>query len=302
MASCPYLIFLPNSFNVFINPQIDCVFKAILGADENKPALLSFLNGIIKPQFPITDVIIINPYNEKEFIGDKLSIVDIKAKDETGRLFQIEIQMATHAHLTTRMLYTWSDIYASQLQSGGQFDELNPVISIWLLTENVFGSKGAYHHAFQIADIKEKKILNDHCAIHVIELEKWQKSADQHTKEPLPTEDQWIYFFKEAKNWTELPDELTTPELKLAMTTLQRFSEKEKAYHLYQARQNFIREERTKQAALEKALKERADAIRMKEKERRAKEEERRAKEEERQEKERLLALLKKSGIDPHQN
>ncbi|MCP4113674.1 MAG: hypothetical protein GY749_50470, partial [Desulfobacteraceae bacterium] len=34
----------------------------------------------------ITEVVIMNPYNEREFQTDKLSIVDIKAKDETDNL------------------------------------------------------------------------------------------------------------------------------------------------------------------------------------------------------------------------
>ena len=70
-----------------INPQVDCVFKAILGADDNKALLINFLNGIVTPQSPIVSVEILNPYNEKETISDKLSIVDVKARDYQGRLF-----------------------------------------------------------------------------------------------------------------------------------------------------------------------------------------------------------------------
>ncbi|MCP5209162.1 MAG: hypothetical protein H7A01_18385 [Hahellaceae bacterium] len=97
------------------------------------------------------------------------------------------------------------------------------------------------------------------------------------------------------------------------MATLQRFSEKEQAYHLYQARENAIREEKTQQALLEEALAKHAEAVRKQEEERRAKEAalanqevERKAKEEERgakevaiREQDRLRELLKKSGIDP---
>ena len=90
--------------------------KALLGSENNKPVLISFLNSIIKPVRPIATVEILNPYNDREFIGDKLTIVDIKARDEQNRLYQIEIQLALFPHLPARMLYTWSDIYSSQLQ------------------------------------------------------------------------------------------------------------------------------------------------------------------------------------------
>ena len=62
-----------------IRPTVDCVFKAILGSNENKPLLINFLNavlGLMNGQ-AIKDVVILNPYNEKEFQDDKLSIIDV---------------------------------------------------------------------------------------------------------------------------------------------------------------------------------------------------------------------------------
>ncbi len=83
---------------------------------------------------------------------------------------------------------------------------------------------------------------------------------------------------KEAENWKELPEIINTPEMRQAMAVLERFSEKEADYHLYQARQNALREEKTRQKLLEEALR---------------REEEAEAKEK------RLREILKKAGIDP---
>jgi len=60
-----------------IDPTIDCVFKAILGSNEHINLLLNFLNAICKDdlQSPIQDLTIVNPYNAKIFLNDKLSIV-----------------------------------------------------------------------------------------------------------------------------------------------------------------------------------------------------------------------------------
>lgn len=76
-----------------IDPKIDCVFKVLLGTDRNRRLLIHFLNAILAGEFtaPIIEVEILNPYNEREFLNDKLSIVDVKARDRTGRLYQIEI-------------------------------------------------------------------------------------------------------------------------------------------------------------------------------------------------------------------
>ena len=55
---------------------------------------MHFLNAILADDLvaPISEVEILNPYNDKEFLDDKLSVVDVKAKDSGGRLYQIEIQ------------------------------------------------------------------------------------------------------------------------------------------------------------------------------------------------------------------
>ena len=69
------------------------------------------------------------------------------------------------------------------------------------------------------------------------------------------------------------------------MAVLERFSEKEVNYHLYQARQNAIREEQTRQQLLEEALRDKEEALR--------------DKEEAESRENRLREKLKKAGIDP---
>jgi predicted transposase/invertase (TIGR01784 family) len=66
-----------------IDPKIDCVFKSILGNESNRNLLLHFLNAVLASELKsqITYIEILNPYNEKEHLDDKLSIVDVKAKD-----------------------------------------------------------------------------------------------------------------------------------------------------------------------------------------------------------------------------
>ena len=73
------------------------------------------------------------------------------------------------------------------------------------------------------------------------------------------------------------------------MAVLERFSEKEADYHLYQARQNAIREEQTRQMLLEEALRDKEEALRDKE------EAIKKAEETEKS----LREILKNAGIDP---
>jgi hypothetical protein len=98
--------------------------------------------------------------------------------------------------------------------------------------------------------------LTDNCSIHVFELAKWQ------LPDMLQAHDFWLYFFKEGKHFDALPDILATvPELRLAMKTLEQFSEQEAEYHLYQSRQDAIRVQLTQEAEFEdlRVLKEQAE-------------------------------------------
>ncbi len=125
--------------------------RPLLGADENSGLLIHFLNAVLLTDLdePITSVKIVNPYNEREFLNDKLSVVDVKAKDSRDRQFQIEIQISVHQHLQARMLYTWADLYTQQMKSGDSYNKLQPTYSIWLLNGNMFDDT-AYWHEFQM--------------------------------------------------------------------------------------------------------------------------------------------------------
>ena len=139
-----------------IDPKIDCVFKALLGAENNRNLLVHFLNAIISSDLsaPIDAVEILNPYNEKEFLEDKLSIVNVKARDAQGSIYQIEIQLVSYANLPERILYNWADIYSQQLQSGDHFRALRPTYSIWLLADNLIENDTDYVHTYKIRDNK----------------------------------------------------------------------------------------------------------------------------------------------------
>ena len=82
------------------------------------------------------------------------------------------------------------------------------------------------------------------------------------------------------------------------MSTLRQFSEKERDYDAYQARQNYLRQQRTIQFERDELEQELNEERKAKEFERKEKEAERSAKEEALAEIERLKALLAKNNLD----
>jgi len=233
-----------------IDPKIDCVFKALLGSEENRNLLIHFLNAFLAQDLiePLVWVEILNPYNDKEFLSDKLSIVDVKARDSHDRLYQIEIQLTSYGHLPARIIYNWADIYSQQLKSGQDYLQLRPTYSIWLLAENLISDDNETVHHYKMRD-EQGNTLTQHGGIWLLELKKFNANH-------IETEDQrWLKFFREGEQLNDeaLPDWMITREMKQAMSTLSTFSEKDQHYYQYQARQEYLREQRTIQHELEQA-------------------------------------------------
>ncbi len=231
-----------------IDPKIDCVFKALLGSEENRNLLIHFLNTFLAQELtePLVWVDILNPYNDKEFLSDKLSIVDVKAKDRHEQVYQIEIQLTSYCHLPLRIVYNWADIYSQQLKSGDDYGQLKPTYAIWLLAENLLTGDNDYSHHYKLRD-DQGRTFTQHGGIWLLELNKFNTSHIDSEEE------RWLMFFKEGEqlNDSALPDWMTTQEMKQAMNTLTTFSEKEVQYHQYQSRQEYLREQRTIQLELE---------------------------------------------------
>jgi predicted transposase/invertase (TIGR01784 family) len=76
--------------------MVDFAFQKTFGSIENKICLISLLNAILDLPNPLVDVTLESPFNLKDFDEDKLSIVDVKARDEQGAIFHIEIQLSNN--------------------------------------------------------------------------------------------------------------------------------------------------------------------------------------------------------------
>jgi predicted transposase/invertase (TIGR01784 family) len=266
-----------------IDPKVDCVFKTLLGSDDRRDLLIHFLNALLGDELlaPVTAVEILNPYNERETLDDKLTVVDVKARDAAHRRFQIEIQLLVFPDLSPRILYTWADLYRQQLRRGQDYSELQPTYAIWLLDQTLFTDRLEYAHRFRMSD-EEGRLLIDHGSIHVYELNKLPPERVETAA------DRWLKFLLEGERLApdRLPDWMQSPIMRQAMSTLSAFSEKERDYHRYQSRQEALRVQRAIQRTLEEAHAKAEEANAKAEAERQAKEAERQAKEAERQAKE----------------
>lgn len=179
-----------------IRPTVDFAFKMLFGNTEHTDILIDMLNAVLRPDCPIEEVEILNPINDKAFEDDKLSVVDVKARDAQGNWYVIEVQTTLPAGLQNRLAYYTSGLYYGQLRSGKGYVSLRPAISICFLTQSLFPDVLAGNLQFGLYDNEHKLSFGDQIQIHLIELPKYN-IAEADLADAAEIE-KWIFFLKSA--------------------------------------------------------------------------------------------------------
>jgi predicted transposase/invertase (TIGR01784 family) len=236
-----------------ISPLVDFAFKLVLGSPEHSGITIHFLNSILVDQPRITQVEILNPFLGKEFDDDKLSILDIRATDEHGRLLNIEMQTSLPAGMAQRLTYYVSSLYVGQLSEGQEYYELRPAISICVLSQAMFAKPPALHLDFRLREVSANLALTDDLQIHLLQLNHLQVTAE-NVYDASPAE-RWAFFLQNADklNSTEISRLFQDQEFSEAAGVLEMISRTPEQLMAYNARLKFQRDEvaRILQARLE---------------------------------------------------
>ncbi len=219
-----------------INPKIDLVFKKLFGTANNIELLKSLANSILPKEEQVVKLELKNPYNPSDYLSGKITYLDIKATDEKGRWYDIEIQLAPYDFVGMRVLYYWTKKFDAQLKSGRAYNDLRKTIVISLINFNYFKDpkgKKRFHRRIGLCDLDTKNLYKqtDGLELIFVELKKFKKELPEiHT-----TLERWITFLNKASEYTDnkLPPELSDDhEIKKAMKELEKmyFNEKEQQH------------------------------------------------------------------------
>jgi predicted transposase/invertase (TIGR01784 family) len=197
----------------FVDITNDIAFRKIFGNDSKKKSLISFLNAVLDlpENEQIIDVEITNPYQLGKLSGGKSTIVDVKAKDEKGNIFIVEMQIAEFDFFHKRILYYTSQSYVSQIDRGINYDKLRPVYFIGILEFEIAQSKH-YHSRHKVLDVETREQIIQDVEFNFIELPKFNKTINQLES----SIDQWTFFIKNAENLTLIPESIDDEGLKEA--------------------------------------------------------------------------------------
>jgi len=198
----------------------------------------------------IESVEIENPFNVANFANQKTSIVDVKAKDEKGKTYDIEMQLVDAMGFTDRVLYYWSKIYSSMLNRGDIYEQLRPVISIVVTRFELFPQLTDLHNVFTLSAEKDPAVLfSDQIEIHSLELidtklERLVREAEDLHGNQFQLQN-WMEYLRNGNRKTEAEmDTLicTTPGLGETHARYTQFTEDDELRELAFAREKYERD------------------------------------------------------------
>ena len=224
-----------------INPRVDIAFKKIFGTESNKDLLVSLINSIVDEEDQVVDVTLMNPYNQKNFKKDKLSILDIKAEGSTGKKFNIEIQITDEADYDKRALYYWAKLYTEQLKESQEYSSLKKVIGIHILNFTSIPEAQKYHNAFHITEKETGLKYYNELELHTIELKKFGDIGSK-IQNAL---DMWSAFLTKPELFVEaeLPQSLDASPIKKALKVLKVMSFSDEERRVYEGQLKWLRVE-----------------------------------------------------------
>ncbi len=203
------------SIDSSINLRNDVIFRAIFGYEKNEKLLISLLNAILglTGDKKIVSLTFLNAFNIKEYLKDKLTILDVKAVDGTGVRFDVEMQVAPDKSYLQRIMYYLDRLFTEQLKQGDPYEKLCKAISISILDFIFFEEEGELHNIYRFLNVKSKRELTDLKELQFIELPKFKKDKP---KRDMSKFEKWLLALKfgeiYASDLENLPEELKEEE------------------------------------------------------------------------------------------
>lgn len=186
----------------FLNPTTDYAFKKIFGSAESGDILLSFLNAILGFASPyrLASVQIQDPYLAPRIKGMKDSFVDVRATDEQGKQYVIEMQILPVTSFEQRILFNACKAYAGQIAKGEDYRLLNDVIALTITDFVMFDQHPDIVSKFKLRDESGREYSDD-LELIFVELPKFVKLENQLGD----MFDKWCYFLRHATSLRDIP-------------------------------------------------------------------------------------------------
>jgi predicted transposase/invertase (TIGR01784 family) len=156
----------------------DYLFYKIMGEKGDEVQLLGFLNAVLgkngKNRFTAVKIIE-NKYLSPEVIGDKGSILDVRAVLQGKAKVNIEVQVRNEHNMDRRSLFYWSREYSGSLKRGQDYRKLPDVIAINIVNFNFPPVRNSHTRFHLREDLDHDVVLTDALEIHFLNMVQYRK-------------------------------------------------------------------------------------------------------------------------------
>ena len=161
----------------------------------------------------------------------------MKLKTKSGRVIDIEIQVANTPELKERIVFYISKLVTEQIGGGEDYDAVKQAIGIVITDFALIEGRTKYKHKFTLYDKSDDTEFTDLIRIHTLELPKLPGESDGTELW------NWLRFIgAERKEELDMLAQ-TKPEIKKAVGVLMELSADERARMLYESREKARRDE-----------------------------------------------------------
>lgn len=155
-----------------IRLTIDAVFKLFFTRESNADILAEFICSIMDiPPGQLDEIEVLNPYIDKEGIGDKDFIVDLRIRLASGARLHVEMQSQNHTGFEDRVAAYNGRMFGAGLKKGQHYAKLLPVYSIIITDFILIPNTGRYHDLFMYTN-QDGAVFTNKQQIHLIQLPK----------------------------------------------------------------------------------------------------------------------------------
>ena len=222
-----------------LDPKNDFVFKRLFA---HRPELLADLINAVRSEHPPVEILeVLNPRIDPAELTGKFIVLDVLARDPSGTLYGIEMQVRREPGWDARSAYYLARSFAHQLRPGQGYDQLRPAIAIHLMDFELFDVPGQAHWRFGLRDRDQPgvELAPGLLQWNLIELPKLDRLfADQHGD----TLAAWVAYFE---HWREdaVMGAITHTPVQQARQELEQLSGDEEAQRLAFVRERALRDE-----------------------------------------------------------
>ncbi|MDR1933729.1 MAG: Rpn family recombination-promoting nuclease/putative transposase [Spirochaetales bacterium] len=179
-----------------LNPLNDYLFMRMMGEKGDEQQLSGFLNAVLRRTGKdklISVEILENKIFTAEILGNKSSVLDIRAVLPDGTKTNIEVQLRNLGNMDKRSLFYWCLEYIQGIEAGQDYLELPNVIAINIVNFQFINSQN-FHTTFHLWEDTDKDcLLTDALEIHFVDMAKFRRLGKKDIKQdPLH---RWLSYF-----------------------------------------------------------------------------------------------------------